>query len=360
MIRVLVVDDSILYRMTLKEILAGIEGVEVIGMASDGDEALQKIVLFKPDLVTLDVEMPGKSGLEVLQELKRLPVETSVIMCSALTSSGAQTTIEALENGAFDFISKPDGPDRQRNTEEMRLQLKTKLAFFIARQKLRAITRASAPSPAKVAPVVPPAPTAVPARGVKKLDVVALGVSTGGPTALNRIIPMLPKNLPVPLVLVIHMPPVFTATFAKGLDSKSQIRVLEAAEGQVIEPGTVYVAPGGKQMQVVRHNLTGKPLLRMTDDPPENFCKPSVDYLFRSVAEVFGDRSLGVIMTGMGADGVLGLKKMKQSGARTVAQDEQSCVVFGMPMEAIKAGVVDEVLPLDKIPERIAWLAALG
>ncbi|MCE5273474.1 chemotaxis response regulator protein-glutamate methylesterase [bacterium] len=360
MIRVLVVDDSILYRKTLKDILAGIEGVEVVGMASDGDEALQKIVLLKPDLVTLDVEMPGKSGLDVLRQLKRQPVETAVIMCSALTSSGAQTTIEALENGAFDFISKPDSPDRQRNTEEMRLQLKTKLAYFIARQKLRAITRAAPTVPAP-APVTPePAVPVTTAKGVRKLEVVALGVSTGGPAALNRVIPMLPKDLALPVLVVIHMPPVFTATFAKGLDGKSQVRVLEAQEGQAVTPGTVYIAPGGKQMQAVRHYLTGRPVLHLTDDPPENFCKPSVDFLFRSVAELFGDRALGVIMTGMGADGVLGLKQMKRAGARVLAQDEKTCVVFGMPMEAIKAGVVDEVLPLDKIPERIAWLASLG
>lgn len=364
MIRVLVVDDSILYRKTLKDILGAVEGVEVIDTAVNGVDALEKIARLKPDLVTLDVEMPEMDGLEVLRRLKQQRSESAVIMCSSLTSAGAATTIEALNHGAFDFIAKPDGPDRIRNTEEIRLQLKTRLAYFVARQKLRAITGGAAPAPA--APVRAaqtlsvPAVTAEPPRMVHKLEIVALGISTGGPSALTRIIPLLPGNLKVPVVVVIHMPPVFTATFAGSLGAKSRIRVLEAAEGQVIEPGAVYIAPGARQMKVVRHELTGRPVLRLTDDPPENFCKPSADYLFRSVADLYGGRALGVIMTGMGSDGVQGLKKMKQAGARVLAQDEKTCVVFGMPMEAIKAGVVDEVLPLEKIPERISWLAGLG
>ncbi len=362
MIRVLVADDSILYRKTLKDILSAVEGVEVIDTAVNGADALEKIVRLKPDLVTLDVEMPEMDGLEVLRRLKQQRSESAVIMCSSLTSAGAATTIEALNQGAFDFIAKPDGPDRIRNAEEIRLQIKTRLAYFVARQKLRAITAGTAPA----APVRPAQAAAIqaipaePARIAQKMEIVALGISTGGPAALNRIIPLLPGNLRVPVVVVIHMPPVFTATFAGSLGAKSRIRVIEATEGQAIEPGTVYIAPGARQMKVARHEVTGRTVLRLTDDPPENFCKPSADYLFRSVAGAFGARALGVIMTGMGADGVQGLKKMKQAGARVLAQDEKTCVVFGMPMEAIKAGVVDEVLPLEKIPERIAWLAGLG
>jgi two-component system chemotaxis response regulator CheB len=185
------------------------------------------------------------------------------------------------------------------------------------------------------------------------VDIVALGVSTGGPQALAQVIPKLPTDLGVPIVIVQHMPPMFTAALAASLNGKSALKVVEGRPGQILEASTVYIAPGGKQMKVARPAPAAPLSLCITDDPPENYCRPSVDYLFRSVAQVYADRALGIIMTGMGADGVLGLRLMKRQGARVIAQDEASCVVFGMPMEAIKAGVVDAIVPLEQLASAI-------
>src|SRR5215468_1243136 len=185
------------------------------------------------------------------------------------------------------------------------------------------------------------------------IEIVAIGVSTGGPQALTAVIPYLPANLAVPVVIVQHMPQTFTGALATSLNDKSIVTVVEGQHGQTLEAGMVYIAPGGKQMKIVQQNPRQAPSLLMTDDPPENYCKPSVDYLFRSVAHLYANRALGVIMTGMGADGVRGLRLMKQHGAKILAQDAESCVVFGMPMEAIKAGVVDAVVPLGQLAAAI-------
>jgi two-component system, chemotaxis family, protein-glutamate methylesterase/glutaminase len=190
----------------------------------------------------------------------------------------------------------------------------------------------------------------------RQIQIVAIGVSTGGPQALNSVIPKLPGLLGVPIVMVQHMPTDFTAALAGALNRKSQLTVVEARSGQVLEPNTVYLAPGGKQMKVTRTQLSPDPIIIITDDPPESFCKPSADYLFRSVADIYQGHSLGVVMTGMGHDGAAGLRLMKAKGARVIAQDEETSVVFGMPMEAINAGVVDLVLPLDQIAPAIAGL----
>lgn len=191
-------------------------------------------------------------------------------------------------------------------------------------------------------------------QGPAHIEIVAIGVSTGGPQALTQVIPNLPADLGVPVVIVQHMPPTFTAALAASLNEKSAVTVVEGQTGQMLEAGMVYIAPGGKQTKIIRQSNQPAPSLLITDDPPENHCKPSVDYLFRSVAHLYASRALGVIMTGMGTDGVLGLRLMKQQGARTLAQDAGSCVVFGMPMAAIKAGVVDAVVPLGQLATAIS------
>jgi two-component system chemotaxis response regulator CheB len=364
-IRVLVVDDTVLYRKVLSDILAKIPDVEVVGTANNGRIALAKIDQLKPDLLTLDLEMPEMDGLATLRELQRLKLDVAVVMVSAHTSEGAAVTIKALEGGAFDFITKPGSTSLEQNRESLLRQLRPVIQSVSTRKLLRStLSGARVPPGARPAPPVRPAaaemeakpagispaaqrPGIVPAAPGGRIAIVAIGISTGGPNALAEVLPKLPRNFRVPVVIVQHMPPVFTKALADSLNQKSVLNVIEARDEEQLQPGNVYLAPGAKQMKVVK-KAAGE-FLQLTDDPPENHCRPSVDYLFRSVASVYGNRSLGVIMTGMGSDGVKGLQLMKQQGAQVIAQDQASCVVFGMPMEAIKAGVTDVVVPLNQI-----------
>ena len=368
-IRVLVVDDTVLYRKILSDILARIPDVEVVGTANNGRIALAKIDQLKPDLLTLDFEMPEMDGLTTLRELQRLKLDVAVVMVSAHTSEGAAVTIKALEGGAFDFITKPDSTSLEQNRESLLRQLRPVIQSVSTRKLLRStLSGARAPSSPRPAPPVRPAaagiqakppgatPAGQPPRIVAaapggRIAIVAIGVSTGGPNALAEVIPKLSRTFRVPVVIVQHMPPVFTKALADSLNQKSVLNVTEARDEEQLLAGNVYLAPGAKQMKVVKR-AAGE-FLQLTDDPPENHCRPSVDYLFRSVASVYGNRSIGVIMTGMGSDGVKGLQLMKQQGAQVIAQDQASCVVFGMPMEAIKAGVADVIVPLPQIAAEI-------
>jgi len=360
-IRVLVVDDTSLYRKLLSDVLQQIDGTEVVGTASNGTIALAKVTQCHPDLLTLDVEMPAMNGLETLRRLRDVAPQVGVIMVSAHTTQGAKITMEALDLGALDFITKPEGKDPAQNMADLRRQLHPLLSTFRTRKQVKSLLRSPNGSlsrrptaeaevgstlPLPVEPVTPRL-TAPPTGG--RIEIVAIGVSTGGPQALAQLIPKLPGHLGVPIVVVQHMPPMFTAALAESLDRKSALTVVEGQHEQILEPNTVYIAPGGKHMKIVRRGAQQYPCLLVTNDPPENHCKPSVDYLFRSVAQGYGNRALGVIMTGMGADGTLGLRLMKRQGATVFAQDEASCVVYGMPMEAIKAGVVDTVVPLEQL-----------
>ncbi len=357
-IKVLVVDDTLLYRKVLRDVLSSFSETEVVGTASNGKAALEKIEELSPDLVTLDVEMPVMDGLETLSALKEAKKDVKVIMVSALTKKDAQVTMRALQLGAFDFIAKPDGGSLNENVESLKLQFAPKIRVLKPRLQGRARAGKEEKEEAMPGRTSSPAPAPPPVRGRRtppsRPSIVAVGVSTGGPKALTEVIPRLPADLPVPVAVVQHMPPVFTGALAENLDKKSALAVVEAEDGTPLEAGRVYIAPGGKQMRIGGSSTS--PVVRVTDDPPENHCKPSVDYLFRSVREVFGPKALGVIMTGMGRDGTEGLKEMKKSGAFVLAQDEATCVVYGMPMEAVKAGVVDEILPLEKLAERITAL----
>jgi len=359
-LRVLVVDDTRLYRRLLSRILSAMDGVQVVGTADNGQAALEKIAQLQPDLLTLDIEMPTMDGLETLRQLHGMMPQMGIVMVSAHTVHGAKTTMRALELGAFDFITKPEDYNLAANVEHLRRQLRPIINTWCTRKYLRALVAGEG---ANASPLADPGEALLPHSGVRPqpdasplspVDIVALGVSTGGPQALAQVIPKLPADLRVPVVIVQHMPPMFTAALAASLNDKSPLQVVEGYHGQRLEARMVYIAPGGKQMKVVRHEPEQALRLHITDDPPENYCKPSVDYLFRSIADLYTHRALGVIMTGMGTDGVLGVRLMKRQGARIIAQDAASCVVCGMPMGAIKAGVVDAVVPLEQLASAIS------
>jgi two-component system chemotaxis response regulator CheB len=363
-LRVLVADDAILFRRVISDALLALPGVEVVGTAANGKIALQKARELKPDLITLDLEMPEMDGLSVLDALRQVGDKVAVIVVSALTRKGGQLTLKALEKGAFDFITKPEGANQEQSREMVRRELAPRLRALDHRLAVRNILRTpAAPAAAAAARAAPkPAPTDL-ARIAGRMDrlsttarrpeMVLIGVSTGGPNALARLVPALPKDLGVPILIVQHMPPVFTQTLAENLGAKSALRVREAAAGDVLQPNTVYIAPGGKQMRVGIES-SGSRVIQITDDPPENNCRPSVDYLFRSVAAQLPGQAMAVILTGMGNDGTLGLRLLKRHGCFVIAQDEASCVVYGMPKAAVEAGVTDVSLPLESIAPRIA------
>jgi two-component system, chemotaxis family, protein-glutamate methylesterase/glutaminase len=356
MLRVLVADDTIIFRKIISDALAEIPGVEMVGTASNGKIALARLRALKPDILTLDIEMPELDGLEVLEAIRREGIDVGAIMLSSYTQRGGQMTMKALELGAFDFIPKPEGRGLEENKELIRASLAPMLAAYARRKELRSTLRGRRPVQA-AAPLVQPPPTrvqssaAVPLAPVRILgsEVIAIGISTGGPNALARIIPQLPADLAVPVLIVQHMPPMFTQSLADNLDQKSPLKIKEAESGETIRPGFVYIAPGGKQMKILPGMEPNSRIVKITDDPPENNCRPSADYLFRSIAHHYREKATGVIMTGMGNDGALGLRLMKRAGAVIIGQDEASCVVYGMPKAAMDAGVVDIQVPLDQI-----------
>jgi two-component system chemotaxis response regulator CheB len=341
-LRAIVIDDSIVYRSQLIEVFSTIHEVRVVGFAADGKAGLEKIQQFKPDLVTLDIEMPVLNGIETLSILRRDFPSIKVIMVSSLTKEGSRETIKALELGALDFITKPDLTTVEQNKAALHDQL-AQIVFnlTVATKEFTrpAVTQTIAPITNKV--------KTIPA-------IIGIGSSTGGPKALSILLPQLPPNLPVPVVVTQHMPPLFTASLAESLNSKCSLSVVEACNGDQLKKGTIYIAPGGHQMRLQLSSDGMVKEIIVTDDPPENFCKPSVDYLFRSIAKLYKDRAIGIILTGMGKDGASGLSMMKKFGAGTIAQNEQTCTVFGMPKEAIQTGAVDSILPIDKIASEIA------
>jgi len=368
----LVVDDTIVYRKAVSDILAEMPGVEVVGVAHNGKIAVSKIQTLKPDLLTLDIEMPEMNGIEVLQYLQQHAPNVSAIMVSTLTSEGGDMTMRALELGAYDFILKPSAT----NINDSKQQLRTLLAPLIkafqtgrttvgslqagARSGVVARKVGAGPTairPTSGMPLAAGARSAVPgaaaSRRQGKSEIVTIGISTGGPNALARMMPMLPGDLGVPIVIVQHMPPVFTKSLANSLNAKCALTVKEAQDGEPLQANVAYIAPGGKQMKLVASTDGTNRLIKITNDPPENSCKPSADYLFRSVADYYVGRTTAVIMTGMGSDGTKGLKILKQKGALIIGQNEESCVVYGMPKAPAELGLTDVVTPLDKIAGEI-------
>jgi two-component system chemotaxis response regulator CheB len=365
-IRVLIVDDTITYRKIVGDVLAGIPGVEVVGAAANGRIALQKIEQLRPDLLTLDLEMPEMDGLDVLRHLHQAGGEVQAIMLSGANTYGANMTMTALKLGAFDFVPKPACDTAEKNVEQLRHELGGKIQAFVRSKHVHTILHGTVPATPHIP--TPPRPTKEnpPVRQIQcrpdinayRPEVVALGISTGGPASLTQMLPRLPASLGVPVLIVQHMPPMFTKSLADDLNRRCALRVCEAGDGQPVSPNTVLIAPGGKQMKVER--WSGHITVHITDDPPENSCKPSVDYLFRSVSQVFGAKAVGVIMTGMGNDGTRGCREMKEQGAMIIAQDEATCVVFGMPKGPIEEGVADVIAPLDNIASEIVRLVGKG
>jgi two-component system chemotaxis response regulator CheB len=347
MIKVLVVDDSAFMRKALTSILQEDPEIKVIGTARDGVEAIQMIQDLKPDIVTMDVEMPRMDGITALREImQKCPVP--VIMVSSLTTEGAKVTLEALEVGAVDFIPK--------NLAELSVNIVKIKGMLI--EKIKTIGKRGI---IKRRPIAKPAETKIETPKVeipkvrvtteRKVGIVSIGTSTGGPKALQEIIPKLPKDFPVPIVIAQHMPPNFTKPFAERLDQLSHLSVKEAEEGETIKPGIVYIAPGRGHMRLKRRGI--ETLVNISDDKEEFIYRPSVDALMLSVADCFPGRSLGVILTGMGNDGAKGCKKIKENGGRIFAQNEESCVVYGMPRAVIEAGIADKVVSLEEMAGEI-------
>jgi len=369
-VKVLVVDDTIVYRQILSDIVSDMKNAELAGTAPNGMVALSKIKLSPPDAVLLDVSMPVLDGIETLKRIKKEYPDIDVIMVSGMSADNADLTMKALNLGALDFIPKPKEASLEENAEFLKSQL-TPLMSLVRTRKLTRQTRriyrdstdggvsVEVPPPAvreAVQPAPEPAERKIPKPRVKrragKIDAIALGVSTGGPNALQQVIPKLDGTLKVPILAVQHMPPMFTASLAERLNRDSEITVVEGKDGERVEAGTMYLAPGGHHM-VVRKTQPNEVVLGIVDSPPVNSCRPAVDVLFRSIAMVYGGNVLTVILTGMGNDGAAGVAAIRRKGGYSIVQDESTSVVWGMPQAVVAAGDADEILPIDRIAERI-------
>jgi two-component system chemotaxis response regulator CheB len=343
-IRVLVVDDSALVRRLIVTALAEASDIEVVATARDGLEAIEKVDELNPDVVTLDVEMPRLDGLGALLEIRQRQPRLPVIMFSTLTERGAAATLEALSRGASDYVTKPSNTGSiAEGLTSVRDQLVPRIRALAGVRRLAPAT----PRPRPAAATTASAPTAprVPA------EVVLIGCSTGGPDALATLLARLPANLGVPVLVVQHMPPVFTTMLAQRLDRLSPLRVREAAAGDVPTAGEVLIAPGDWHMRV--ESTGGQVRIAVDQGPQENFCRPAVDVLFRSAAQVYGGHAVAAILTGMGQDGLEGVRLLEKAGAPIYAQDEATSVVWGMPGAVTHAGLATEVLALDQISGKL-------
>ncbi|AVQ86992.1 chemotaxis response regulator protein-glutamate methylesterase [Plesiomonas shigelloides] len=368
-IKVLVVDDSVFFRRRVSEILNSHPQLEVIDTANNGKEALEKVQQLRPDVVTMDIEMPVMNGIDAAREIMRVR-PTPILMFSSLTHEGAKATLDALDAGAVDFLPKKF-EDIARDREEA-ITLLQQRVISISRHRVRpllsqrpATSSLSASRTPATSNSATPLRAAVPAaenrpvrpaalntrRSGKVYQLVAIGTSTGGPVALQNILTKLPGNFPHPILLIQHMPATFTAAFASRLNNLCQINVKEAADGDVVQPGTAYLAPGGKQM--VLDGRPGAMRIRILDGGERMNYKPCVDITFASCARQYRDKVLAVVLTGMGADGRDGAKLLHEQGATIWAQDEESCVVYGMPQAIVKAGIAAEILPLERVAQRI-------
>ncbi len=369
-VKVLVVDDSGFFRRRVSEILSADPTIQVVGTATNGKEAIDQAIALKPDVITMDYEMPMMDGITAVRHImQRCP--TPVLMFSSLTHEGARVTLDALDAGAVDFLPK-NFEDISRNPDKVKQMLCEKV-HSISRSNRRSLfsTPAPAPTPAPAAaapsssfarpapaPVARPAVAPVraaaapsahsPAPKRKAYKLVAIGTSTGGPVALQRVLTQLPANFPAPIVLVQHMPAAFTKAFAERLDKLCRITVKEAEDGDILRPGLALLAPGGKQMMV-----DGRGAIKILPGDERLNYKPCVDITFGSAAKSYGDKVLAVVLTGMGADGREGARLLKQGGSAIWAQDEASCVIYGMPMAIVKAELADAVYSLDEIGKHL-------
>ena len=349
-IRVLIVDDSSVVRRMVSNALLSDPTLEVVGTAANGKIAIAKIPLVNPDLIILDVAMPEMDGLETLTAIRERDKNLPVIMYSALTELGAIATLEALSLGATDYVTKPNNmKTKEAALEHIQQQLIPKIKVFShgAATRTKDAEKISLSSfPSKIL-----SPPSKGGSAKSKIDIVAIGVSTGGPTALETILRELPANFPVPIVIVQHMPPTFTKRLAERLTQKSKIRVYEGIQGGILEPGTAWIAPGDFHMVVEKYGDRAQ--ISINQDPQENSCRPAVDVLFRSVAKTYGANTLAVVLTGMGQDGLIGCQYIKEAGAQVIVQDEKTSVVWGMPGMVANSGLAEKVLPLEEIAGEI-------
>jgi two-component system chemotaxis response regulator CheB len=349
-IRVLIVDDSSVIRKVVTEALASDAQIEVVGTAINGRAAIQQVDRLKPDAVTMDVEMPEMDGIEAVRQIRRTQPRLPIVMFSTLTERGASATLDALAAGASDYVTKPSNT---RSFEQSKASIREQL---IPKLKALAGTRRMA-GPSR--PIPPPKKSGRrPSRRATGFSALAIGCSTGGPDALAQVLPRLPGDLAVPVFVVQHMPPLFTRLLAQRLDTHCRLRVSEAQDGDIVQQGRVFIAPGGKHMVLRRQGTSVQ--VRLTEDPPENFCRPAVDVLFRSVSSLYGDRLLGVVLTGMGRDGELGATAIRSAGGEVVVQDEATSVVWGMPGAVAMAGQADKIYPLPRIGQEIAAMLTRG
>jgi two-component system chemotaxis response regulator CheB len=343
---VLVVDDSVVIRRLVSQALAEDPAIEVVATAANGRIALQRIPQANPDVVTLDIEMPEMDGLETLRRIRQDYPTLRVIMFSTLTQRGATATIDALMLGADDYVTKAANVGKlNESLAALRNELVPRINQFFIRND------GSAPPvrPAGVKPAAP-RPPVLAFRPLSLPKVVAIGVSTGGPTALSTIVPQFPEQFQLPILIVQHMPPLFTRLLADRLQKQTSLAVVEAAEGDVVEPGRIYIAPGDHHMRVRRQG--DRVVIGLDQSPPENSCRPAVDVMFRSVEEVYGGQVVSVILTGMGQDGLRGVELLKAAGARVIVQDEASSVVWGMPGAIARANLADAIVAIgDIVPE---------
>ena len=353
-IRVMVVDDSVVIRRLVTMALENDPTIEVAGTASNGAIGLQRIPQFNPDVVTLDIEMPDMDGLEMLRRIRREYPRLRVIMFSTLTERGAAKTLEALTLGADDYVTKVSNEGSlDRSMALLREEMLPKIKQFF---------RWTTPTAVAVQPVAASFSTPLVWRDTSSPQstkvrprVVVIGVSTGGPTALGEILPTMPADFPLPVLIVQHMPPLFTRLLAERLNSTCRLQVQEASQGDAIEPGRILIAPGDFHMKLVSNN--GKISVSLDQSPRQNSCRPAVDVRFASTGEVYGGAALAVILTGMGQDGLRGTGILKAQGANILAQDEASSVVWGMPGAVVNAGLVDRVLPLNEVVPAIVSIA---
>ncbi|MCE1248210.1 MAG: chemotaxis response regulator protein-glutamate methylesterase [Firmicutes bacterium] len=362
MISVFLIDDSVLIRKRITRILDSDRRIQVIGSASNGEEALQKLETIKPDVITLDVEMPKINGLEFLKLIGKKS-DIPIIMLSALTKQGADVTIKALELGAIDFICKPTASDPTQ-MEKFSKELILKIRSAALMKKDSKIQRPAAASNGSSA--ARPSASALSSIDLssfkKKLSnpAVAIGISTGGPKTLLHVIPEIPADFPAPIFVAQHMPQGFTKSLAERLDSISKIQVKEARNGEAVKPGTCYIAPGDNHLTVMNMSLSKGKMVKVSDQPRESLYKPSVDIMFESIAEIYGGDAIAIVMTGMGTDGTKGIKVIRNRGGKTIAEDKSSCIVYGMPRSVIEAGLADFVLPAPDIPSLLKSLLKPG
>jgi two-component system chemotaxis response regulator CheB len=373
--RILIVDDSAVMRSLVRSVVSSDAGLEVAGTAGDGESALSLMESLRPDLVLLDVEMPVMDGLVTLKKMRSRGHKMPVIMCSSLTQRGAKVTIEALANGASDYVAKPAGQSgREAAIKALAQDLVPKIHALTAPQQAMAqaqpqsifaggrpgIMPASTPGLSRSPLILPMAPPPPKSQAISSVPtVLAIGVSTGGPAALDIILPLLPANFPLPVLIVQHMPELFTKLFAERLNGRCRLAVHEAAEGEPVRTGTIYIAKGNWHMEVLSAaRLGAPPTLHLTQGPLENHCRPAVDVMYRTAASVYGSGVLALILTGMGSDGLAGSRIIRDQGGAVLAQDQATSAVWGMPGAVTNAGLAQKVLPLNAIVPEILRLVS--